>query len=198
LKRGSVSNAGVTSLRFSGKSILGGESCELKNLGDGSKVLLEGKCSGSITGYGRINPTLSNYRFDIPIQKDNPDYKENPPEFPYNYDMYGTGIVKLNTVDYFTFIMNEAFYSPVNYEPGTWGIPLSEPVFHGAMFGCPIGHWELIDGSWVLIEQGEARITSGSGKFKTFKDRPIHVIRAGDYKGINRDTGEMNLIFTIK
>lgn len=196
LKRGSTVNAGVSSLSFNGNSIVG-ESYPLIDLGDGSKILKNGKCSGSITGYGKIDPTFSDYSFYPPVRIDNIDYKSDNRQLQYDYILSGNGTVYLNARDYFTFTIDQGLYNPVNYEPGFMGIPINEPVFHGAIFGCPLRYWELISEKWTLLTQGNAYIIDGYGKFRTFKGRQLQIEKVVDTKGINRDTGEMKLKFTI-
>ena len=197
LKKGSIANAGVTSLNFTGNSVTG-DSFALTELNDGSKIMKNGICSGSITGYGKINPTLSNYSFEEPSSKLNPNYgtTNNFRECQYDYDIDVNGKVSLNTKDYFQFSLTNALYSPANYEAGFTGP--GEPEFKGAMFGCPIGRCAFIDGEWTTLYQGEALITSGAGKFKTFAGRKMEVYRNGGTKGINRVTGEMSLVFNIR
>ena len=197
LKKGSIANAGVTSLNFTGNSVTG-DSFALTELNDGSKIMKNGICSGSITGYGKINPTLSNYSFERPSAKINPNYgiPHNEFQLQYDYDVNVNGRVSLTTKDYFDFKLTDALYSPANYEAGVTGP--GEPEFKGAIFGCPIGNNLFINGQWKVIYQGEATITLGAGKFKTFTGRKMEVYRNGGTKGINRLTGEMSLVFYIR
>jgi hypothetical protein len=193
LKKGIIGSSGISSLNFVGNSVKDGNFFSLTELGDGSIILKNGKCSGSITGYGKINPTLSNYSFASCDKRENLDdgpYPLNDRELPWDYEMSGKGKVSINNIDYFEFSIIRAIYSPANYKAGDPGLQVGETEFRGALFSCPITY----DG----VVQGEATITLGAGKFKTFAGRKLEVYRNGGTKGINRVTGEMYLIFTIK
>jgi len=190
LKKGRSITLGAVSVYFVGNSIKDGNFFPLALLNDGSRILKNGMCSGSISGYGKINPTLSNYSFTIPVARDNKDYLLNNRELKYDYVIDGRGRVSLNTRDYFDFTIKQAIYSPVNYKAGDQGLLVGETEFHGALLGCPI----MYDG----VVQGEAKITFGAGKFKNFPGTILEVYRNGNAKGIDRNTGEMNLIFYLR
>ena len=172
LERGSV-----VSIGFYGNSIDDKTYFFLTELSDGSKILKNGKCSGTISNYGKINPTLSKYSFISCDKEPNPEYEKSWSPWKNIYILVGGGRVSLNTVDYFEFSIIRGIYSPWNYEPD---------MYKGAIFICNNSG------------QGEAKITVGSGKFKSFTGRPLEVYRAGGNTGIDRLSGKMYLQFNIR
>jgi hypothetical protein len=188
LKRGSIGSSGTTSITFIGNSVVG-DFFTLTEIADNSKIMKSGKISGSITGYGKINPALSSYSFSTCLGKENPEYKYTYPNNQINracthmYDMNGTAKICITTSDYFEITFTKALLVPYNYEAGFWG--LNEPPFFGALFGCPMSY------------QGEAIIISGAGKLGAFIGRKLQ-IGGGDGRTFNRITGEVkNLRFRI-
>jgi hypothetical protein len=170
-------SSGLIYLGFFGNSIDDNNYFALPELADGSKILKNGKCSGTIKGYGRINPNLSNYSFVNCNKESNPEYEKGWSPWENIYILVGGGKVSLNTVDYFEFSIIRGIYSQWNYDPD---------MYKGAIFICN------------NYNQGEAKITNGSGKFKAFTGKPLEIYRAGGETGIDRLSGKMYLQFYIR
>lgn len=178
LKKGSPGTTALSSFRVYGNSIYDNSFFELKELGDDSKILRNGKFSGSISGIGKINSSLSTYNFESYTTKPNNNIgnKYYTPLSPY-YLLLGKGKVYINSVDFFEFEITEGLYEAGNWAPGY----ITTDLYMGGIFICN------------NVGQGTAHITIASGKFKAFAGRPLEVYRAGGFTGIDRISGKLNL-----
>lgn len=184
LKKGSSTNTQVSSIGFTGNSLYNNDFFILEELNDGSKIMKNGKISGSITGFGKINASLSTYKFTSISSYENTSAGQHYDWYAleYNYILVGSGRVYLNSVDYFEFIITEGWYNPGNSSPGV----VTPEIYHGGIFICN------------NAGQGAAKVTVASGKFEAFAGRPLEVYRAYGYTGINRETGKLDLAFVCR
>jgi hypothetical protein len=170
----------ITDISFVVTAVVDAEYFELSKLDDGSRIIKDGACSGTVSG--KINTSLSQFRISSIEAVENPN-EGLPRELPYIYLVDGEGIIYTRPTDYFRFTMTDGAYWPGNYEAGLVG-----PDPHmGALFSTNFGN---------APRPGSVTITEGYGKFKSLVGKKLKAQNGFDPLQIDRIKGTWKLYFS--